>query len=72
MIFRTALPLSNARCHCTEYYKYPQILPQRHTWLKIQNSIRKIRGTTLAFLNLYQLSLILPACIEHCKFLHTD
>ena len=67
-IFQTALPLSSARCRCTKYYKYPQILPQRHTWLKIRNSITKICDTTLAFLNLYQLYIILPACITHCKF----
>ena len=73
MIFQTAPPLSNARCRCTEYYKYPRILPQRHTWLEIRNSITKIRDTTLAFLNLYQLYIFfLPACVAHCKFLHTD
>ena len=69
MILWRASPLSNARCHCTEYYKYSQILPQRHTWLEIQNSITKIPDITLAFLNLYQLYiLVLPACIAHCKF----
>ena len=68
-IFRTALPLSNARCHCTEYYKYSQILPQHHTWLKIQNSITKIHDTTLAFLNLYQLYIFFPALLV---VLHTE
>ena len=58
MIFQTAPTLSNARCHCTEYYKYSQISPKHHTWLEIQNSITKIRDTTLAFLKLYQLYII--------------
>ena len=44
LIFWTTPALSNARCCCTEYYKYLQILPQHHTWLKIQNSITIIRG----------------------------
>ena len=44
MIFWTALALSNARCRCTKYYKYSQILPKHHTWLKIQNSITIIRS----------------------------
>ena len=44
MIFQTALALSNTRCCCTEYYKYSQILPKCHTWLKIQNSITIICG----------------------------
>ena len=68
--FSDSPPLSNARCRCTEYYKYLLILPQHHTWLEIQNSITKIRDTTLAFLNLYQLYIFFfcLACIAHCKF----
>ena len=67
MSFWTALPLSNARCHCTEYYKYPRI-SQHHTQLKIQNPITKICDITLVVLNLYQLYIILPARIAPCKF----
>ena len=43
-IFRTTPALSNARCCCTEYYKYSRISPKHHTWLEIQNSITIIRG----------------------------
>ena len=43
-IFRTTPALSNARCRCTEYYKYSRISPKHHTWLEIQNSITIIRS----------------------------
>ena len=73
MIFWTTLALSNARCHCTEYYKYPRILPKHHTWLKIQNSITIIRDYLFGFskfvstFNIFFLLLCLHS-IFHCKF----
>ena len=41
--FSENLALSNASCHCIEYYKYPRISSKHNTWLKIQNSITIIR-----------------------------
>ena len=70
-IFWTALALSNARCHCTKYYKYSQILPKHHSWLKIQNSITIIRdylfGISKFVSTLYFWLLCLHSTI-HCKF----
>ena len=72
-IFQTAQSLSNTRCCCNEYYKYSQISPQHHTWLKIQNSITKSRDTTLAFLNLYQLYIFFLPCLHSTlSVLHTE
>ena len=72
MIFRTTPALSNARCHCTEYYKYPRIFPKCHTWLKIQNSITIIRGYLFGFSKFAQLLrfFFLLLCLHstiHCK-----
>ena len=41
--------LSNARCRCIEYYKYPRSLPKHHTWLEIQNSITIFRDYIFGF-----------------------
>ena len=73
MIFWTALALSNARCCCTKYYKYSQILPKHHTWLKIQNSITIIHGHLFGiskFISTFYIFYI-AACLHstiHCKF----
>ena len=65
-IFWTTQHFFNTRCHCTEYYKYSQISPKHHTWLKIQNSITIFRDYLLAFQNSCQLKLFFThhfACI---------
>ena len=73
MIFWTTPALSNTRCHCTKYYKYPRILPKHHTWLKIQNSITIICGYLFGFskfvstFNIFFLLLCLHSII-YCKF----
>ena len=70
-IFQTAPALSNARCCCTEYYKYSRISPKHHTWLEIQKSITIIRnylfGISKFVSTLYFLLLCLHSTI-HCKF----
>ena len=69
-IFRTAPALSNARCHCTEYYKYLQISPKHHTWLKIRNSITIIHGYLFGiskFVSTFYISMCCNSII-HCKF----
>ena len=70
MIFWTAPALSNARCRCTEYYKYSQILPKHHTWLEIQNSITIIRGYLFGISKFVSTFYIFTCCdsIIHCKF----
>ena len=72
-IFWTTLALSNARCHCTEYYKYSQILPKHHTWLKIQNSITIIHSYLFGiskFVTTFNVFYMLHCLhsIIHCKF----
>ena len=73
MIFWTTPALSNARCHCTEYYKYSRILPKHHTWLEIQNSITIIRGYLFGiskFVSTFYIFYMLRCLhsIIHCKF----
>ena len=72
-IFRTTPALSNARCRCTEYYKYSQILPKHHTWLEIQNSIIIIHGYLSGiskFVSTFYIFYMLRCLhsIIHCKF----
>ena len=72
-IFWTTLALSNARCHCTEYYKYSQISPKHHTWLKIPNSITIFHGYFFGFSKflstlLYFYMLLCLHSIIYCKF----
>ena len=73
-IFWTAPALSNARCHCTKYYKYSRISPKHHTWLKIQNSITIICEYLFGiskFVSIFYIFLYLLLCLHsiiHCKF----
>ena len=61
-IFWTTPALSNARCHCAEYYKYPQISPKHHTWLEIQNSITIFRGYLFGFSKFWSTFYIFTCC----------
>ena len=73
MIFQTTPAISNARCCCTEYYKYSQILRKCHTWLEIQNSITIIHGYFFGiskFVSTFYIFYMLRCLhsIIHCKF----
>ena len=71
--FLDNLALSNARCRCTKYYKYPRILPKHHPWLKIQNSITIFHDYLFGFskflstFNFFYMLLCLHSII-YCNF----